>query len=213
MIYIVKHKEYDNPIPKGYKELYVGTLYNGTGKNINELNLYLNEVTAMYQLRYHCDDDIIGLVHYRRFFVKDNEVLKYEDAEKILQDYDIILCPFYPAEQGIYKQMRVDFLPVERIMLDRYKNILCKRVPGIAEYFKNETRLIPRNMFVAKRELMNKYFDWMLPIAEDMTREFIKHDVNIVPQKRLLGYLFERVFGYWVFENDLKIKNIEYMEV
>ena len=196
MIYIVKHKEYDNPVPQGYKELGVGKLYDGTGKNINDLNLYLNEVTAMYQLRYHCDDDIIGLVHYRRFFFKDDEILTLEDAEKILQDYDIILCPFYPAEQGIYQQMRVDFLQVERLMLDRYRNILCKQIPDIAEC-----------------ELINQYFDWMLPIAENMTREFIKHDVNIVPQKRLLGYLFERVFGYWIFKNDLKIKNIEYKEI
>ena len=45
MIYIIKHKKYNNPIPQNYAELYVGDMYkNDKAKdNINYLNKYINE--------------------------------------------------------------------------------------------------------------------------------------------------------------------------
>ena len=73
MIYIVKHKEYENPVPQGYKQLYVGNMFHFDYKedNINKLNPYINETTGIYDIWKNHKDDIVGLCHYRRFFYDD----------------------------------------------------------------------------------------------------------------------------------------------
>ena len=90
MIYIIKHRAYNNPVPEGYVELGIGDLFEHKDEdNINDLNLYVNEVEGLYYMWKHCNDDIIGLNHYRRIFVNNGDYLKLEDAEKILKDLEL----------------------------------------------------------------------------------------------------------------------------
>lgn len=211
MIYVVKHKRYDTPKLNNYSDIYVGDLFkNKELDNINYLNPYINEATALYDIWKNYNDNIVGLVHYRRFFVKDNEYLSLEDAKTILNDYDIIITNNVKFERGIYDQLRLE-MPndKERLILDKYYNQLCKIEPKLKDYF-NEKEFAPKEMFVCKKELIDKYCEWLFSFIIPITEKFVKEDGNII-QKRMIGHLVERLFYYYV--KDLKIYRLDYKEV
>lgn len=61
------------------------------GDNIDFLNPWYCELTGLYYLWKHVDDDIVGLEHYRRYFVQNNHIITKEEIETILKDHDIIM--------------------------------------------------------------------------------------------------------------------------
>ena len=60
MIYIVKHRECFSPNVSGYGDLGVGKLFQHKGDNINYLNPYINEATALYDIWKNSKDKING---------------------------------------------------------------------------------------------------------------------------------------------------------
>lgn len=67
---------------------YVG---DDTGDNISIKNDRYCELTGMYWLWKNTDCDIIGICHYRRYFIKDEKLLDKEYIENQLEKYDMII--------------------------------------------------------------------------------------------------------------------------
>lgn len=211
MIYINKHKAYNNPIPEDYEELYSGNLFTDTkADNINYLNPYINEATGLYYIWKNKKDKYVGLCHYKMFFKNNGEPLKLKDAKKILEDYDIIIKYDYIFDKGIYKQLRSEFENPD--ILDKYYNILCDKEPELKEWFELK-QFNNSEMFVCKRETMNKYCEWLFPLIIPITEQFIREDADIVVNKRMIGHLVERLFSYWVYKNKLKSYRMEYLDI
>lgn len=213
MIYIVKHKNYENPIPDNYKELFVGNLFNSNSvDNINHLNPYINEATGIYQLWRNCEENVIGLCHYRRFFNHNSSILRLEDAQEILKKYDIIITEEVQFNKGIYEQLRSEFVPNDRIILDKYYNKLCEIEPNLKNWF-NSKSFNPKEMFVCKKDLFKEYCNWLFPIIIPLTEEFVKKDKEKILNKRMIGHLVERLFAYWIFKKKLKCYKMEYIDI
>lgn len=210
MIYIIKHKEYDNPIPQGYKELYVGDMFEDKEDNINYLNLYINEATGIYDIWKNHKDEIVGLCHYRRFFYYEDEYLKLNQAKKILENYDIIVTNEVEFNKGIYEQLRSEI--ENPFILDKYYNELIQKEPYLEQWFKIKS-FSPKEMFVCKREILNKYCEWLFPIIIPITEQFIEEDMNNVINKRMIGHLVERLFAYWIWKNKLRQYRMEYIDL
>lgn len=208
MIYAVQHDEkFYLPLMKDYKILKVGKLYEDDGRNnINELNPFINETTALYDLWENHDDEIIGLTHYRRImFDKDIKALTFENAKKILKDKDMIVTVYqYYENSTIYDYFRYaisltspNALPV----FDKYMGKLNEIDPKIIRYFKTKNKFIGRNMFVGKKEVVDKYCEWLFPIILPLVEEFVNNDLEqAYGQERLLGHFVERMFSYWLEE-------------
>ena len=211
MIYIIKHKEYNNPIPKDYQQLWVGErFWNYKKDNINELNPYINEATALYDIWKNTKDRIVGLCHYRRFFWNNNDYLKLKDAKEILKEYDIIITKEVQFDKGIYEQLRSEIENPD--ILDKYYNILIEKEPQLKEWFKF-TSFSAKEMFVCKRELLNKYCEWLFSLIIPITEQFVKEDMDRVINKRMIGHLVERLFAYWIWKNKLNCYRMEYEDI
>lgn len=210
MIYIIKHRRYDNPIPEGYTELGVGELSTRDTEYMNCLNPYLNEATGLYDICHYFKDDIVGLVHYRRFFINDGDYLKMDDAEAILKEYDMIITEDVGFDMTLYEQLyhQVEPTPV----LDKYLNKIYEKEPDFKEYL-NRHSFNNREMFVCKRELISKYCDWLFDLMVPITIDFIRDDYVKAMNKRLMGHIIERLFAYWIDKKGLKTYRMEYIDV
>lgn len=100
-IYTMTHKKFQEPEDRIYIPLHVGRakadnlgyLGDDTGESISEWNNYYGELTGVYWTwKNEKSADIVGICHYRRFFVNgQSQLLSQKDYEEILQDYDIIV--------------------------------------------------------------------------------------------------------------------------
>ena len=99
-IYVLTHKKFDVPYDKTYLPLQVGSashdhlgyLTDDSGDNISALNCYYSELTGVYWVWKNVKDkDIVGVCHYRRFLLNDQDlVLTKNEIEKLLSDYQIL---------------------------------------------------------------------------------------------------------------------------
>ena len=215
MIYIMQNKEAIFPVYRNYKPLKIGALYDGKYEdNIEHLNPYLNEYTGMYIMWKHMNDSIIGLSHYRRFFVNNGYFLQWYEAEFWLQYYDIITTYDYIVCDGIYKNLYNEIgTERDKKALEKYCEILFRAEPGLRDWFKHSLGFNPRNMFVCRKALIDKYFEWIFPLIIPLTERFVKEDLDNVDNIRIPAYIAERCFGYWLRKkNNLSIKRMDYFQ-
>lgn len=98
-IYVMTHKKYSKPDLPEYMMLQVGAALHedlgytadNTGDNISDKNPNFCELTGIYWLWKNISCDIIGICHYRRYFVIDENFLNKGQVESILIDHDVIL--------------------------------------------------------------------------------------------------------------------------
>lgn len=211
MIYIIKHRDYYNDVPKDHKEILVGDLYQDDGRdNINYLNAEINEITGLYDIWKNTTDNIVGLCHYRRFFWHNEDYLKITDARKILKDYDIIVTKDVSFNMTLYWQLRFEVENSDT--LDKYLNEFYKAVPEFKEFL-NKKAFHNREMFVCKREVMERYCKWLFPIIIPIAEKFIKEDKGKNVNQRLVSHIAERLFAYWVESNNLKTYRMDYIDI
>lgn len=209
MIYIIKHREYNNPIPDGYEELLVGELYKGKDK-INKLNPYINELTGLYEIWKYKKDDIVGLNHYRRLFWNNGDYAKIDDIKDILNVFDIIITPEVKFNMTLYYQLKYEVENSD--YLDKYLNKYYEREPLFKDFIENHKGFSNREMFICKKELIDKYCNDVFSIVLPIIDEFIKEDYKHC-NSRLVSHIAERYFYYWVLKNNLKTYQMEYKDI
>lgn len=222
-IYILTHKKFDYEKSDIYKPLLNGSalqketfgyICDDAGDNISKLNPYYAEMTGEYWAWKNSKCDIIGFCHYRRYFAKNISLKKLEknDIEEILNNYDIIMP----------NKVRMGMTNIEDVKRTRlylnygpYIEEYCKLRIIIKEYYPkylkyydemlNEKECYWFNMFICRKELADDYFKWVFDILEKVKYEidFSKYDVN---QRRILGFLSERLINVYIKKNNLKVK-------
>lgn len=194
--------------------------YDNDGDNISEKNKYYCELTGLYWIWKNIKEDIIGLVHYRRFFYKSffsnkDDILQKQDIEKILKNNDIIL-PKKEILVGntVYSQYKKthDIKEIEEV-----KKIISEIYP---DYLNSFNKIMKRrkfyicNMFIAKKELIDEYCEWLFNILSELDNriDFSKRDNY---NARTPGFLGERLFNVWIEKNNFRIceKNIFNIEL
>jgi hypothetical protein len=197
----------------GYRLLNVGPICDHLDKdNINYLNPYINETTAMYHIWKNCNDEYVGLAHYRRGFVDPNNVnrvLPFDTAKEILKCRDIICTPYHTF--GKYTMLEYfrfcmkgtskECLEVFNIIYDK----LVSKEPDIDKYFSTTTEFIARNMFICKKEVFDRYCEWLFPIIIPITEDFRDNYIERAKgEERMIGHICERLFSYWMdYKEDL----------
>ena len=228
-MYVVSHKNVDLILPEDYHIIAVGNnkdkvinknFSDNIGDNIAHKNISYCELTALYWLWKNSNDKKIGLCHYRRLFtfeeLGNNAIVPFSELSKLLKKYDIILPPIYHNNTTVYdhyvsSHMQTDIYNVGKIIDDIY--------PKYSESFShilNGNNEYGFNIFVSNRELMEEYCIWLFDILERLESITNITDYDDY-QKRIFGFLSERLFTTWIYHRkllikELPIKNPEYSE-
>lgn len=215
-IYVMAHKKFDEPEDKIYIPLQVGAaksaslgyVPDNTGVNISEKNPYYSELTGLYWMWKNGEAcDITGLCHYRRYFLDEkDQLLKSEDYESILARYDIIVTDkiTYDSDADVYARYGERHYVKD---LDLVRNAIKECYP---EYLKDYDAVIHgyemyyANMMVTTKERLDQYAKWLFDILFHVEKHIDMTGYDDY-DKRVYGFLSERLVMVWVRHNRLKV--------
>lgn len=175
-------------------------LTDDTGENISNRNSQFCELTAIYWIWKNANQDIVGLEHYRRhFLLQDDWYQKMRDNH-----IDVILpTPLYvaPSLARNYKD-RHEASDWE-FMMDYLKRIYPKDYRQAVSFF--DTNLYsPCNMFIMNKDVLDELCTWLFPILLACAEHGGERDDSY--QNRYPGFLAERLMTFYFEKNRERYK-------
>lgn len=226
-IYVVTHKDAKlSMLPDGYEIIHAGHalakkdfgyLGDDSGDNISRLNLYLNEITALYWIWKNTNHNFIGLVHYRRFFTTDGKnFISTDAAKKILRESDIIVngCEFGYIPLRDWKAVLSTRKLAEHVINTIKKYIALRQPDYLAAYDRvnNSFGVFCYEIFITRREIFNSYCEWLFSFIIDATEEILATtDIANSDDPRIyraISFVAEHLMTVWLIKNRLKIKTL-----
>ena len=220
MIYIVSHKPVSLPTLEGYQpiqvgfdgENYPGFCRDNAGDSIAERNGSFCELTAMYWIWKNRNDAHKGLVHYRRFFGRRalsrrvGDICTYDELVGHLNDHDIILAK--PARYHVDAARQLCMESCSRENYDAFRRVFLGLYPACGPAFERffaGNRAAQYNMLFCRGEAFDAYCAWLFPLLFALEGELDLSRATAY-QKRVFGFLGERLLNVWVAHNGLKAK-------
>ncbi len=217
-MYMVTHKPMDN-IPNGRTPIMVGGgnneggyLMDNTGDNIAIKNANFCELTAIYWIwKNDKTSAFVSIEHYRRFLMKPYciypKILTPEGLMRWLKDNDVILSKRVVYGMSLLEYYRRWHYESD---LELVREAIGKNSP---EYLENYDQFINHNecsmfnIMAIKKAEYDKYCEWLFEILS-----FVESRVDLSKrtnyQKRVYGFLAERLLNVWVIHNRLKVKEL-----
>ena len=224
-IYVAVHEVLELPHNDLYKPILVGAsclepgqdlpdyyLRDDTGYHISEHNVCLSELTGLYWVWKNREDEWVGLVHYRRFFVrrafdrffpgsdKFKRLLTEDQVLALMEDYDLIL----PGKrhyliETLYSHYSHTF---DCRHLDTAREIIGELCPGYLPSFDRVMRMRSGHMFnmaIMKRSILDRYCSWLFPILLELERRETRREMDAY-QRRFGGRIGERLLNVWLYD-------------
>lgn len=215
-LFSVTHKQVDS-IPKGREFIGVGknkeikgvSNYDSTGDNISNKNSNYCELTALYWIWKNVNDtEYVGLEHYRRYLSTKTcllhpKALSPKKIIKALKKYDIVLPKKEDLKPSIYEHYKNNHYIAD---LDECRNIIGEIYPEYLDSFDKimkQTSCSMFNIFIMKKEHVNKYSEWLFNILFECEKR-INIENRSDYQKRVFGFLSERLFNVWLDRQNFK---------
>lgn len=226
-IFVVTHKQIDDKNTSIRQKIKVGNSIENTdyindnsGNNIADKNPYYCELTALYWIWKNSKEDIVGLEHYRRKFCGSKSIFSYKllnekRIRKYLKSVDLIVPPFskhdqclidvYKSGEKIGNHVAKDIDLTEEVV----KEIYPEDYDSFKDFFYNKNISTSYNMFIGKKEVMDKYCKWLFGLFESLENKLGDYKSRQGNQKRVFGYLSERLFGYYIYKEHIKFKQCQ----
>ena len=174
------------------------------GDNIDFLNPWYCELTGLYYLWKHCDDDIVGLEHYRRYFVNDkNQLLSENEIRNILKDNDVI-ASYYICAKNLISQFTNEEVCKKDYLFNFAYSLELNGLKDIKDFWITylcKNIFLQCNMFICKKEIINEYCELFFNIIKNI-------EIN-ENNKRIVGYIGEYFLGAFLYYKQYKIKYIK----
>jgi hypothetical protein len=194
-----------------------------SGINISSKNKNYCELTALYWAWKNLYDiNTLGLCHYRRFFdfsgnktaneiteitenYFSNNFQNYCYKESLLEGYDIILPNQLVKTRSLYSHYSLSHLPQDfDILAQTVVELYPEYEASFQKIMFENNSFSPFNMFIAKKDLIDNYSNWLFSILEKVEERI---EISNNPyQERVLGFMSERLLNVYVYHNQLKIK-------
>ena len=247
-IYIAYHKQYpfltSDPayqplhVGKALSDNNLGLIGDNTGEHISEKNRSYSELTGLYWIWKNTNSEIVGLSHYRRFFLGAKPTLKMQfkkffekltgqskrfgiyytsdistkkliigekEVSEILKEYDAIVPVARKIKRTVWEQYSRRHIIND---LETTRQIIAEIYPSYLSSFTKvmqKKEIFSCNMFVMKRHYFDAYMKWLFDILFELEKrtDISQYDSY---QKRLYGFVSERLFDVWITEQKLKYK-------
>ena len=232
-LYAVTHKNSNKELIDDYNYLLVGAkkfinipegyISDDSNDNISEKNDSYCELTGLYWMWKNVDVEYIGLVHYRRFFVKfdcwnkcirGRYLVGKKDAYHVLNRKEVLTM----LEKNIFivkespKRKESTWDAFVNVFGDEYcksiKDIIYKSHPEYVDSFEKCMKYKTHyncNMFIGKKYIADQYSEWLFSILEEMDKRHIRKTGDRY-HNRELGYIGELLFRVWLEKNNVKCK-------
>jgi hypothetical protein len=213
------------------------------GDSISEKNSNYCELTALYWMWKNLNNEkVLGLNHYRRYFnflnnpiiqlhqivnlKPNNKIIERHNIQKEkvnsrinkwLEKYDLIL----PYKQNI--KIRKKFASVKdqyyylhlKNDWDTLVSVIIEKFPeyeaSIDKYLNKSNEIYIANIFVAKTDWLNKYCTWLFSILFELENRMIPSEDPY--QKRVYGFMAERLLTLYVRHNNFKVKELQILYI
>ena len=219
-IYVMTHKKIE-PIQNDiYIPLHVGKqgkqdlgyVGDDTGDSISGKNSSYCELTGLYWIWKNVTCDVVGICHYRRFFVKNEQLLEKAYIEQVLQTCDMIIPDSRCAQEGSMWAHYAARHDIEDLLL--CGEIIKEKYPEYVTAFQvamNSNLISMGNMWITRKEIFDKYCAWLFDILFEAEKriDFSKYDDY---QGRVMGFLSERLFRVWLLNQEYSIRE-EYVKM
>jgi len=193
-----------------YEEKHSDQIGNAFGLSAHH---YLSDVNLDYWIYKNSQEDIIGKAQYRKWFLnKDKKKYERHELEEIFKNFDIMLyigkCDVHgrPVKNiSCYDANHASFdlrLVIEII----YQITGATEAGEFAMYMYDSDILAYANLYIAKKEIIFEYYNWLFPILKVfVNRSSFRHYPDKY-QQRAPGYIAERLFSFWcLYKKDLKL--------
>ncbi len=225
-IYVITHKPIDGlGLPRHYRKLFVGAKrlsvqekaslqdydFDDSGINISDKNSNYCELTGLYWIWKNQQGEYVGISHYRRFFEERGALLPMGKAKEILKDADMIVARRQWVEGNVKAQFerfhsKEDLALARRVIQEKYPDYVGSFDQAMSKCF-----LFSFNMMVCRKELFDQYCAWLFDILEtcEARVDLAGYDAY---QKRIFGFLSERLLMVWLLRHGLKVAEVKVLE-
>ena len=168
-----------------------------SGDNISLKNKEYCELTALYWIWKNDDSPWAGICHYRRKFEFD------ENDSMNDNDIDIIVTVPVINVNTVRGQYLLDHnIDDWNKMMEAISKLYPEYLPAAKEV-QDGCYYYAYNMFITRREIMNRYCEWLFNILKYCEKETT--GVNDVYQNRYVGFLAERLLTIYIVHHKFKI--------
>ena len=212
-VYMAVHKDVRLPSLEGYVPLQVGAalhpplLYLGdnTGIHISEKNPHYCERTGLFWIWQNARDSYKGLVHYRRFFTHRGRVVEEGKIRELLQIYDVILPRPEPLRETAWQEFCLHSGHEKDLVLTRQavEMVSADMLPAFDRVMDGRS-LHLYNMLIASAATFDAYCRWLFAVLTQVEQRVDMTDYTPY-QRRLYGFLGERLLNVWVAHHHLKV--------
>lgn len=220
-LYIATHKTFT--IPDGvdlnegmYIPLHVGRqgkpslgfIGDNTGEHISIKNDTYCELTGMYWIWKNISCDIVGLCHYRRYFLNDGKILNKQDVCDLMNQYDIVIGN---SSMSTHKNMGEHYADKHHWEdMEVCKDVIKQYYPEYIQAFElcmNSNFMNIGNMIICRKNVFNTYCQWLFDILGEIEKRIDVSHYDTY-QKRVYGFLGERLLRVWLVNNTFNIKEL-----
>ena len=216
-IYTMTHKPFRKPDDPVYIPLHVGCelsqdlgyMGDNTGEHISDLNPYYGELSGLYWIwRNETEADIVGVCHYRRFFVnEDGSFMRAGDYEAALADCDVMVSDM-TMRGGTNREnfgKKHNALDMEAVG-EAIKKIYPEDYDAFCRVMDDE-KCCYGNLMAARKETYDAYCEWLFNVlveaSEEIDAKLQQYDLY---QRRVYAYLSEVLLYVWIKARGLRIK-------
>lgn len=204
-------------------DLHLPFIGDDSGENMSTQNGTYCDLTAHYWAWKNLNADYIGICHYRRYFdfaATDGRInndmfdISFDDLARrnlgdpvsLLQDGTevVLVRPSYlprsVAQNYMLSHVPEDFFILCRVILKLYPEY----EPTLRQHFFCSNRWIGYNMMFCRKELFDRYAEWLFHILDE-TERYVKLS-GYSYQKRIFGFMGEILTPLFFLHNCKKIK-------